>query len=163
MNESGFADLLNSNVIASGQLIVDTLILPNLDANSIPFIDADKTVSDIVLNNGEIIVGKTGNAPIKNTLTGTTDQVNITNGPGTITLSLSQSITTTSSPSFNNLTVHTINGKIGNDLVTGPASAVTDRLASYNGITGKVIKDSLLNTLIYFYELVQLQQLVISI
>ena len=76
MNESGYQDLLCSNVIASGQLIVDTLILPNLDANSIPFIDADKTVSDIVLNNGEIIVGKTGNAPIKNTLTGTTDQVN---------------------------------------------------------------------------------------
>ena len=57
-----------------------------------------------------------------------------------------QSIATTSSPSFNNLTVNTINGKIGNDLVTGPASAVTDRLASYNGITGKVIKDSLLST-----------------
>ena len=118
------------------------MILPNLDANSIPFIDADKTVSDIVLNNGEIIVGKTGNAPIKNTLTGTTDQINITNGPGTITLSLPQSIAPTSSPSFNNLTVNTINGKIGNNIVTGPASAISDRLVSFDGISGKIIKDS---------------------
>lgn len=38
--------------------------------------------------------------------------------------------------------VTTINGTTVGDFVTGPASATTDRVASYNGTTGKVIKDS---------------------
>ena len=79
-------------------------------------------------------------------ITGTVNQVNITNGVGSITLSTPQDIATTSNPIFNNITVSTINSKIANDLVTGPASAVTDRLASYNATTGKIIKDSLINT-----------------
>ena len=87
MDQSGYKDLLNDSTINADSLIFGILLLPNLDSNSIPFIDASNNLSDIVLNNGEIIAGKTGNAPIKNTLTGTTNQVNITNGPGTITLS----------------------------------------------------------------------------
>ena len=46
---------------------------------------------------------------MKNTLTGTTDRVNITNGPGTITLSLPQSIATISSPIFNGISLTSIN------------------------------------------------------
>ena len=52
-----------------------------------------------------------------------------------------QSIATKSNPIFNNLTVNNINGKVGNDLVTGPASAVNNDLCSFN-ITGKIIQDS---------------------
>ena len=109
MEQSGLADLKNDSTINADLLIVGILLLPNLDSNSIPIIDASNNLSDIVLNNGGIIVGKTENAPIKNTLTGTTDQVNITNGAGTITLSLPQSIATTSSSSFNGISLTSIN------------------------------------------------------
>ena len=55
------------------------------------------------------MIGKTGLAPIANTLTGTTDQVNVTNGSGSITLSLPQPITTISNPTFNNLSLTSLN------------------------------------------------------
>ncbi len=142
MDQSGYSDLKNESTISSDSLIVGILILPNLDANSIPFIDSDNTLSDIVLNDGELIIGDTDNAPVASTLTGTADEIIVTNGPGSITLSLPQTIAPTSDPTFNNLTVNTINGKIGNDLVTGPASALADRLVSFDGTTGKIIKDS---------------------
>ena len=91
-------------------------------------------------------MGVTGGPPVAASLTGTANQVNVTNGAGSITLSTPQDIATTSDPTFNNLTVTTINSKIANDLVTGPVSAVINRLASYNDTSGKVIKDSLINT-----------------
>lgn len=51
--------------------------------------------------NGQLLIGNTtGNTLAKATLTGTTDQVVVTNGAGSITLSLPQSINTTSTPQF---------------------------------------------------------------
>jgi len=50
--------------------------------------------------NGQIAIGSTSGAPVLGTLTGTTNQVNIANGSGSITLSLPQSIATTSTPTF---------------------------------------------------------------
>lgn len=42
--------------------------------------------------------------------------------------------------------VGNLNGKVADDLVTGPASAVSTNLASYNGITGKILQDSAIAT-----------------
>ena len=137
-NGSQFADLLNQSTFSSDQSIIYQLILPNLDPNSVPYVDVNNTIQDRVLNNGQLLMGATGGPPVAASLTGTTNQVNVANGAGSITLSTPQDIATTSNSTFNNLT----NTKIANDLVT----AVTDRLASYNGITGKIIKDSLINT-----------------
>src|SRR4051794_18119685 len=103
MNQSGYADLLNSSIINADSLIVGSLNLPNLDANSIAYIDTSNNLADIILNNGQIVIGQSGNAPIANTITGTTDEVIISNAPGSITLSLPQQIATTSSPTFNDL------------------------------------------------------------
>lgn len=50
--------------------------------------------------NGQLPIGYTGMAPVLGTLTGTANQVNITNGPGTITLSLPQDIHTGATPTF---------------------------------------------------------------
>ena len=146
MNQSGYADLLNQSTSISDQSIIYNLILPNLDPNSVPYIDVNNTVQDRILTNGQLLIGVSAGAPVAASLTGTTDEIIVTPGSGTITLSTPQPIATTSNPTFNNLTVTTINGKTGNDLVTGPVSAVADRLASYNGTTGKVIKDSAINT-----------------
>lgn len=55
------------------------------------------------LTNGQVLIGSTGSHAVPNTLTGTTNQVIIANGAGSITISLPQSIATTSSPTFANL------------------------------------------------------------
>ena len=144
MNQSGFsyADLKNQSIIDADSLIIGILNLPNLDANSVAIIDGSNDLSDVVLNNGQLLIGRTSNTPIANTLTGTADEVNVTNGSGSITLSLPQPIAPTSSPTFDNITVSHINGKIANDLVTGPSSATNNDLCSFDLATGKVIKDS---------------------
>ena len=77
MNESGYQDLLNSSTINSDSLIVGILVLPNLDINSIPFIDSTNTLSDIKLGNGQLIIGTTGSAPVAANLTGTANKVNM--------------------------------------------------------------------------------------
>lgn len=51
--------------------------------------------------NGQLLIGNTtGNTLTKATLTGTADQITVTNGGGSITLSAPQNIATTSSPVF---------------------------------------------------------------
>lgn len=77
---------------------------------------------------GQLLIGNTtGNTLNKNTLTGTANQVVVTNGSGTITLSLPQSIGTGSSPTFTNLTLNgtlTVTGKstFNNATVNTPVS-----------------------------------------
>jgi trimeric autotransporter adhesin len=73
------------------------------DNNAILVTDGSGNLSDKVLTNGQVLIGSTGAAPVAATLTGTTNQINIANGAGSITLSLPQSIATTSSPTFANL------------------------------------------------------------
>lgn len=56
--------------------------------------------------NGQLLIGNTtGNTLAKATLTGTANQVTVTNGTGTITLATPQDIATGSSPTFTGLTV----------------------------------------------------------
>jgi hypothetical protein len=56
--------------------------------------------------NGQLLIGNTtGNTLNKATLSGTTNQVSVLNGPGSITLSLPQSIAPTSDVTFNSLTL----------------------------------------------------------
>ena len=58
--------------------------------------------------NGQLLIGNTtGNTLTKATLTGTANQVTVTNGAGSITLSLPQDIATSSSPTFANMTITT--------------------------------------------------------
>jgi hypothetical protein len=56
---------------------------------------------------GQLLIGNTaGNILVKNVLTGTPNQVAVTNGAGAITLSTPQDIATNSNPVFNNLTLN---------------------------------------------------------
>ena len=57
------------------------------------------------LTHGQLLIGSTGAAPLAATLTGTANRVTVANGPGTITLSGPQDLATTSSPTFNVLTL----------------------------------------------------------
>ncbi|PKM96792.1 MAG: hypothetical protein CVU79_11660 [Elusimicrobia bacterium HGW-Elusimicrobia-3] len=56
------------------------------------------------LTNGQLLIGNTGNAPSVAALGGTSNQVIVTNGAGTITLSLPQSIHTGGNPTFSAIT-----------------------------------------------------------
>jgi hypothetical protein len=52
------------------------------------------------LTDGQLIIGSTGGDPVAASLTGTANQITVTNGVGQITLSTPQDIATTSSPTF---------------------------------------------------------------
>jgi hypothetical protein len=76
-----------------------------LNNNRIMISNGGSIVEAGALTNGQLLIGSTGAAPVARTLTGTTDQIIITDGAGTITLSTPQSINVESSPTFNNLTL----------------------------------------------------------
>jgi hypothetical protein len=80
--------------------------------------------------NGQLLIGSTGVAPQIGTLTGTTNEVIVTNGAGSITLSLPQAIGTSSTPTFGGLTLSdlTQNGflTIGASGVLGSTAAATN-------------------------------------
>jgi hypothetical protein len=71
-----------------------------------------------VLGNGGLIIGDGAGAPSTGTLTGTANQVTVTPGAGTITLSLPQDIHTAATPTFASLTLTNMltvsNGGTGN-------------------------------------------------
>ena len=71
----------NETIIDSDSIIIGTLVLPNLDPNSVPYIDINNTVQDKVLSNGQLLIGSTGNPPTANSLTGTANEIIVTNGP----------------------------------------------------------------------------------
>jgi len=123
MNQSGYADLLNQSIIDADSLVIGSLTLPNLDKNSVTYIDVNNNLADIILNNGQLLIGSTNNPPIASTLTGTANEVIVTNGAGSITLSTPQDIATTSSPTFNNLTLTSLNTiPISNYIITPSTS-----------------------------------------
>lgn len=85
--------------------------------------------------NGELLIGATGLAPVKANITGTADQVTVTNGSGSITLSTPQSINTTSSPTFAQVStpISTVKGA---NASTGVIRAVTATVSGLSGATG---------------------------
>ncbi len=92
-----------------------------------------------VLSNGQLLIGDGSGAPAAATLTGTGNQVIVTNGAGSITLSLPQDVHTGASPTFAGLTLSGLTGMLkGNG--AGALSAQT-------GISGRVTRWSDNNTI----------------
>jgi hypothetical protein len=101
---------------------IGTLIV-GADPNAILVTDSDMKLADIVITDGQVLIGSTGAAPVAATITGTTNQLIVTNGPGSITLSLPQDIDPTSSPTFVGLTVNTIDTTLGGTIAFGTGNA----------------------------------------
>ena len=74
---------------------------------------------------GQILIGKTGGGFSLNTITGTTNQINVSNGSGTITLSTPQNIHTNATPYF---------ARLG--LGTGPDSTANLKLKAGTIVSG---------------------------
>lgn len=84
-----------------GYFIVKDKVL----ADKIDEIIISTNSTDPTLTNGQIVIGSTGSTPVASTITGTANQVVVTNGSGSITLSTPQNIATTSSPTFANIII----------------------------------------------------------
>lgn len=135
MNNSGFQDLLNTSVL-EGDFVVTNLILPNLDPNSVPYIDSTNTVSDIVLSDGQLVIGTTSGPPSGASLTGTVNQINVFTGPASIILGTPQDIDTTSSPTFNNMTLSSLNSvPISQYIITPSTSDLNMNSHSFTNVT----------------------------
>lgn len=79
---------------------VGSTVIPGSVGDSVLITDDQARLQEIVLEDGELLIGSTGGAPQAATLSGTTNQVSVLNAPNSITLSLPQDIATTSSPQF---------------------------------------------------------------
>lgn len=87
--------------------------------------------------NGQILIGNTtGNTLTLGTIAGTTNQVVVTNGAGTITLSLPQSIATSSSPTFTglNLSGLTASGLVATDASKNLTSTISGLSPAMTGL-----------------------------
>lgn len=128
----------NSQTLTSPTLATPTwgsgaFTLTPLNANSLLYVNGGKQLSATAApTNGQLLIGSTGTIPALGTLTGTANQVAVTNGAGSITLSTPQSIGTTSSPTFAGLT---LTGVTANKLVTTNGSSALAPLASAIGVS----------------------------
>jgi len=82
------------------------LTLTGLTANSLMYSAAGGVITSLgAATDGQLPIGSIGAAPVLATLTGTTNQVNVANGAGSITLSTPQDIHVGASPTFVDLTL----------------------------------------------------------
>lgn len=129
-----------TNCTCSALNVTSSLTATSLTANSSIILDSSKRLASIPLTNGQLQIGSSGNQPFAGNLTGTANQIIVTNGAGSITLSTPQNIGTASTPTFGNTT---INGKI----------TVTTQPFIFYKVTAQSIPNSsdtalLLNTLV---------------
>jgi hypothetical protein len=107
-----------------------------LSNNRIMVSSGGAIVEATALTNGQLLIGSTGAAPVGAALLGTTNQVTVTNGAGSITLATPQNIHTAATPTFasefltavtNQLTLGTTN--TATISATAPAASRTYTIA----------------------------------
>jgi hypothetical protein len=106
-----FFDRANKDVYlirkAANQLQTpDTVFVGGVTANGMLYVTTSGQVrSTGAPTNGQVLIGSTGAAPVLAALTGTANQITVTNGAGSITLATPQNIDTTAAPTFGGLKV----------------------------------------------------------
>ena len=90
--------------------------------------------------NGQVIIGNGGGGYTLATITGTTNQINVANASGSITVSLPQDIQTTANPVFAGVTVGTVSANaVVSDLFTGKRVVLSSGISSVTGnFTGQI-------------------------
>jgi hypothetical protein len=94
-------------VNAQGSITINNTASSALVAKSLVYTDASNNLASLTLTDGQLAIGSTSAIPVASTLTGTTSQVIVTNGSGTITLSTPQNIASSSTPTFKGLSITT--------------------------------------------------------
>jgi hypothetical protein len=131
-NSGAFTTLSATGTSTLAGVTATSMTNSGLTANSFVYSGTGGLMSSTAApTNGQLLIGSTGVAPVKATLTGTTNQVNVANGAGSITLSLPQSIDSGSSPTFSGVT---LSGLTANSFVySGAGGALTATTAPTNG------------------------------
>lgn len=127
---------------------------------SILIVDAANTVGDVgPLTDGQLLIGATGAEPVPASLTGTANQLIVTGGAGSITLSLPQDIAPTSDVTFDQVTATNVVtnvidadgvmniGTVDADIINiGNSSAVVNinGQVNYNTVTDLNVTDQLI-------------------
>ncbi|MFN5378653.1 MAG: beta strand repeat-containing protein, partial [Ignavibacteria bacterium] len=120
---------------ANGELEVSTATFTTsataLGPNAGVRTNVNGQLETVPMGNGQILIGNAAGGPVATTITGTANQVIVTNGAGSITLSTPQNIATTSNVTFNSVTT-TNNVAVGSTLAVAGNTTVGGTL----GVTG---------------------------
>ena len=113
-----------NNLTVSGATIL------GLQPISFIYSNASRQIANTVSpTNGQLLIGNTGAAPIIGTITGFAGQITVTNGPGTITLTLPQDIGLTDSPTYAGLNLTGLSQ--GSVVFVGASSALSQDASSF--------------------------------
>lgn len=114
---SSFVSLMNDSELDISNATINSLYLPNINPNTITYVNATNYLDSIGLTNGQVLIGSTAAAPVAATLTEASN-ITITNGAGTISIGVDSSpvfsgtvtagAIATSDVSSNTIEVHTI-------------------------------------------------------
>lgn len=93
-----------AQTIAGAKTFSSAPIVDTLTARGPLYASSTKQVASLAaLTNGQLMIGSTGSDPVAAAILGTSNQVTVTLGAGTVTLSLPQSINTGATVSFSTL------------------------------------------------------------
>jgi len=82
--------------LGSGATLAIGGTVAGANPESILLVDSAGNLADSgTLTDGELVIGSTGNTPVSGSITGTANEIVITNGPGSITISLDDNIPAT--------------------------------------------------------------------
>lgn len=139
------ADINTAAAIAYSKLNLSNSIV-NADVNSAAAIAYSKlaalTASTFIYSNasgvvtataaptnGQLLIGSTGAIPVVASLTGTANQITVTPGAGSITLSIPQNINTGASPTFTGLTLSGLTS--GSVIFAGTSGVISQNNAAF--------------------------------
>lgn len=106
-----------------------------LNNNRIIISSAGSIIEAAALVNGQLLIGSTGASPVAANITGTPNQIIVTNGAGSIALSTPQNIDTGASPTFLGLTLTSLStGIVKSTVGVLSSSAVNLASADVSGI-----------------------------
>ena len=122
----------------SNPTLIGSTTLSGLTAKTMLYLDASKILASTAApTNGQVLIGSTGNVPVLGSIAGTANQITVTPGAGTITLSAPQNLHTGASPTFTGLTLSATAGLAGVTATTITASGLT----VFNGLQTVTISD----------------------
>lgn len=155
-NGAGTITLSAPQDIAPGSSPTFTAItLSGLTASSFIYSGATKQITSTAApTNGQLLIGSTGAVPVAAALTGTANQVIVTNGAGTITLSVPQDIATTSTVRFGAIGIGTtaanvLDIKTGTDtkIIAQDGNTAGNARFSTVNLAGNAFREFEINTL----------------
>ena len=130
INISSASDVTGTLPVGSGGTSSSTSLLNN----RIMISRSGAIVESGTMQDGYVLVGRTGNYPVPATLTGTPNQISVSNGAGSITLATPQDIAQASSPTFDALTLTVSSNQLqlgtGNTVTVSASAPASSRLVT---------------------------------